>query len=469
MYKIPEKYYLRLHHVRPRFKRDIENVLLYIANEITKIGEKEIREFHEEVNKAIQLFPGNFDKKMKTINNWRTEISALFGFIIEDGYNAKPSNRALELSENEDLVEAFKKFLYTFQYPGGHIKNYEIKSLIENNVRFKPAQYLLKILTHAEKSESKRIYITKGEFCHCVVNDLRATSNKEDPSSTWRRIKTNRDSNIKYDLAGDVIRYAGDIIDYMEIANLLVTYDGYHYFLNRLENESILKFINSKEWFEGYNELSKESPVSLKKINETQYEWSEFINKKIEDTDFATDILALISDNKTEYRSLITQSAKLINEKLQDAHLLRTKDIGDMGESIVLGHEKQRVKEGGRSDLIHLIQKIPTQLAVGYDIQSIELNDIKRYIEVKTTISSKPIQFNKVHLTPNEWRTADSVKDRYFIYRLMISKEEKKLLVIQNPVGLYKKDIIEMFPQNGVELKFNDKAGRYEEVLMWKN
>ena len=49
--------------------------------------------------------------------------------------------------------------------------------------------------------------------------------------------------------------------------------------------------------------------------------------------------------------------------------------------------------------MIHLIKRIPTQFAVGYDISSVELDERKRYIEVKTTISSKPLHFNRIHLT----------------------------------------------------------------------
>lgn len=80
-YKIPNEYYFRIHHVRPRFKGDIENVLIYIAEEISAIGEKPKSEFVDAINAAIYRYPGNAHRELKTINNWRTEISALFGFI----------------------------------------------------------------------------------------------------------------------------------------------------------------------------------------------------------------------------------------------------------------------------------------------------------------------------------------------------------------------------------------------------
>lgn len=79
-YQIPDEYFFRLHHVRPRFKGDIENVLIYIAEEISRVGEKKTDEFISDVNAALfRILEAH--RELKTINNWRTEISALFGFI----------------------------------------------------------------------------------------------------------------------------------------------------------------------------------------------------------------------------------------------------------------------------------------------------------------------------------------------------------------------------------------------------
>ena len=172
------------------------------------------------------------------------------------------------------------------------------------------------------------------------------------------------------------------------------------------------------------------------------------------------------------YQELKKQSYALYDKILEKSDVIKTKDIGDMGESLVHSHECQRVKIGGREDLIHLIKRIPTQFAVGYDIQSVELDERKRYIEVKTTISSKPLHFNKVHLTPNEWNTANTMRDRYFVYRLMISKTEKKLFLIQDPVGLYKRDLIDMIPKDGADITFSTtraEVGNFEELLTWTN
>lgn len=469
MYKVPQQFYFRIHHVRPRFKGDIENVLIYMATAAAGISMQPENDFSDQMNSAIRQYPGNEIRKLKTINNWRTEISSLFGFyIVENGFT-RPGLRAVELAESGDLVKAFKVFLYSFQYPGAHIKAHEVLKQIKAGIHFKPVQYILQVLDTAEEETGKRIGLTKEEVCHCIFNDLRCTAGLETSADTWHRIEHNRSTGEEYDSTGDVIRYAGDIIDYMEIANLIVSYDGKVYYKNALENEAVIKFIKSAEWFDGYDDMISKKSGTLAEIQALSADWYRFVNRDISDTDFSTNILAFISSNPEEYRELQKTSAE-IYRNLLDQDDINTKDIGDMGETLVHSHECQYVKLGGRSDLIHLIKRIPTQFAAGYDIQSVELDERKRYIEVKTTISSKPLNFNKIHMTTNEWNTATSLNDRYYIYRLMISKQDRKLFVIQNPVGLYKQNVIKMVPKDGADIIFEPAtAGTFEELLSWIN
>ncbi len=482
-YTIPEQYYFRIHHVRPRFKGDIENVLIYMAEEISAVGERPVDEFVQAVNQAIYRYPGNAHRELKTINNWRTEISSLFGFIEHTELTDKPGRRAIELAEHQDLVECFKTFLYNFQYPGAHIKPKNVLEQIEAGVHFKPAQYILRLLRYANRDGGNTVGITKFEACHCIFNDLRVTRDNEGVEATWQRILMNRKNNLEYDQTGDVIRYAGDIIDYMEIANLLKTYDSRTYYLNTLEEEAIIKFCESTEWYGKYDHMIEQKSGTLDEVKSCVNGWFEYVNRDIQNTDFATDILAYIASDDVELKLLkesispVAESEDLIQREniLQkridaDYDSFSTKDIGDIGESLVHGHECMRIKLGGRSDLIHLIKRIPTQYAVGYDISSVELDERKRYIEVKTTISSKPLHFNRVHLTKNEWNTASSTHDRYFVYRLLLSKTEKKLFLLQDPVGLYKNDKINMIPSDGADITFDPKAvGHFEELLTWAN
>lgn len=484
-YKIPDEYFFRIHHVRPRFKGDIENVLIYMAEEISAVGELPVDEFVSKVNDVIYRYPGNAHRELKTINNWRTEISALFGFIEHSDNTDKPGRRANELAANQDLVECFKIFLYNFQYPGAHIKPRNVLEQIKNGIHFKPAQYILKLLKYANKEGGNAIGLTKYEVCHCVFNDLRVTRDNEDVEKTWERIINNRKDKVEYDQTGDVIRYAGDIIDYMEIANLLKTYDSHTYYLNTLEEEAIIKFIESSEWFSEYDTMIESCSGTMEKVKDCINGWFSYVNRDIQDTDFSTDILSYIASDAEELKQLrdstTTDSIGGVADLIERDNILEkriaayydnltTKDIGDIGESLVHGHECMRIKLGGRDDLIHLIKRIPTQFAVGYDISSVELDERKRYIEVKTTISSKPLHFNRVHLTKNEWNTASSTNDRYYVYRLMLSKNERKLFLLQDPVRLYKQDLINMIPSDGAEITFDPtKVGVFEELLTWKN
>lgn len=484
-YKIQEEYYFRIHHVRPRFKGDIENVLIYVAEEVARVGEKPTDEFVQAVNNALYQYPGNAHRELKTINNWRTEISALFGFIEHTDTTDKPGRRAVELANNQDLVESFKVFLYNFQYPGAHIKPKNVLEQIEAGVRFKPAQYILQLLRYANKDGGSSVGITKFEACHCIFNDLRVTRDNEGVEATWKRISDNRKNKMEYDQTGDVVRYAGDIIDYMEIANLLKTYDSRTYYLNTLEEETIIKFCESTEWFDEYDSMIANRAGDIETVKACVSGWFAYVNRDIQDTDFSTDILAFIANDEDELKELKKSSHAdgrpdlrefLDREEALEARVesymesFTTKDIGDIGEGLVHGHECMRVKLGGREDLIHLIKRIPTQFAVGYDISSVELDERKRYIEVKTTISSKPLHFNRIHLTKNEWNTASSTHDRYYVYRLLLSKKERKLFLLQDPVGLYKADKIDMIPSDGADITFDpSKVGEFEELLTWKN
>jgi len=472
MYSIPKEFYFRLHHIRPRFKGDIENVLIFIAKEFSKIPKLPNEDFNQKANESIKQFSGNIILNEKTINNWRTEISALFGFIESDDLESWCGRRAIELMEDGDLVKFFKIFLFNFQYPGGYLKPDKILELTQNKVHFKPAQFILKLLQYANDKFKNKNFITKAECCHLLFNDLRILQGKESFSSIWNRIESNRKNNIEYDLTGDIIRYASDIIDYMVIANLLVSNDEKTYYINDLEKKIILEFINSTEWFSGYDNINENlsEKDKLCSISNIKQEWFKYVNREIKSVDFSTDIFAFISKDNDEYKKYVKNSENDFLNKIEKENGISTKDIGDTGENLIFGHECEKLRIGNRKDLIHLIKKIPAQFAVGYDIISLELeNEKKRYIEVKTTISSKKLDFNKIHLTTNEWVAAESTRDRYFIYRLMISKEERKLFIIQDPVGLYKKDIINMIPRDGADVSFesNNNVGGFEELLLW--
>lgn len=491
IYQVPQEYFFRIHHCRSRFKGDVENILIFMATEITKLSAQYGDIDNEKLNTAIRRYPGNGGKTKKTIDNWRTEISSLFGFFEYVEGKKIAGDLTKHLAQYQDMVEFFKLFLYKFQYPGAHIDVKELMEQIEVGIRFKPAQYILSILEYAEKKTGKRQYITKAEACHCIFNDLRCTRDKESPDKVWARITENRANQLEYDETSDVIRYAGDILSYMEIANLLVCYDHKHFYSNyKREENAVSAFINSDLWFDKYDylydKIANETNLTDKKVRKIYYneinlqydEWFSFVNQKVENVDFRTNLLSLLSQGTEEYTKEKEEAIAKFYNSLQEKGIVKTKDTGDLGEDMVYIHECKRVSNIGRADVLHIIKHIPTQYAVGYDIQSVESTVKpkykKRYIEVKTTLIRSAIkQANyRFHLTPNEISTAETVRENYYVYRLIVSNNECKLFVIKNPIQLYEDGLINMTDNNGADVSFdvnNTKVGNFEELLVWIN
>jgi hypothetical protein len=78
----------------------------------------------------------------------------------------------------------------------------------------------------------------------------------------------------------------------------------------------------------------------------------------------------------------------------------------------------------------------------------------------------------RFHLTPNEVSTADTVRENYYVYRLIVNNNECKLFVIKNPIGLFEDGLLTMTDNNGADVSFdvnNAKVGNFEELLVWAN
>lgn len=464
MYKVPTEFFFRIHHVRSRFKSQVENVLVFMATNISDLGKLENFEFKEKLNEMIRQYPGNMDAKQKTINNWRTEISSLFGLFIEYGEFTEPGRRAKELTEDQDLVKFFKTFLFNFEYPGAHLKNHEIVKLCKMGIKFQPAKYILKVYKAAEAVEGKTIYLTKSEVTHCIFNDLRCTRDNQDPSEVWKRIKNNRELGVSYDSRGDVVRYAGDILDYMEIANLL-SFRGGKFFLNKIESFYIDLFTDSDYSFNGYSDSIGDETIGISQVSAVKLEWFNYVNRDMADIDFTTNVETYIEIDFSQKKQEILVD---LNDHINSAQKLSTAIVGNSGESLIISYERQKLIDKGFPSLTNLVNFIPTPLGVGYDIQSFEADgsELRKYIEVKTTISNRALSFNSFHITPNEWRTAMSVKERYYVYRLQLSQYTKKLFILNDLYGkVINKEVRLIQRSDGFDVRFYDSAG-YEEMIV---
>lgn len=466
MYAVPEAYYYRLHHVRPRFKDNVEHVLVFMATKISGMKTQVKEEYDRQLNSMIKEFPGNSDKKEKTINNWRTEISSLFGLMYsEDGYS-KSGLRAKELTDDQDLMKFFKIFLYNFEYPGAHLKDKEIVELCQKGIKFRPAPYILEILKNAERKGHRDIYLTAPEVVHCIFNDLRCTRDRCSTDQVWSRIRHNRDLQVSYNTQGDIIRYGKDILDYMVLAGLLVL-DGSKYRLSPIERKSIDFFIRSPRSFEGYDQYIGNAQTTIDDIRDIRVSWFEYVNEKISGFDFSTNVGAYIPVN-IDYQSDIIKRIEDLGDHVEYSEQISTAEVGKNGESIIVSHERNKLRKNGFSDLAHLVNFIPTKLGVGYDIQSIECDksELRKYIEVKTTVSRSAINFDTFHITENEWRTARSVKDRFYIYRLQVFQNETKLMIINNLYKHVREERIKLIKRrNGYDVKIQRSIGVEESLV----
>lgn len=465
-YKTPKEFYYRLHHVRPRFKSNIEAVLVYMATIISSVGEENIENFNAILTEKIREFPGNVTSTDKTIQNWRTEISALFSLYYEYDGTAAASDLAKDLSENQDLTKFFKYFIHSFQYPAGHLKQQEIVKMLDARIGFHPGSFIVKLLQYFEENfPKKQAYITKAELCHCVFNDLRITTDATDNNVQLAAeiIMRNRRNKADYDWSGDAVRYAGDILDYMVLGNLLNNY-GKDFRLKSSETRA-LDILSKQRYKDFYSNLKE-----MKDVAQQEYQWVKYVSSFVKKGIYSTDILAFLSENEEEYKEMVKRT-NYIRASVFPVQGTKTKDIGDYGESLVFGHECMYLKVNKREDLMHLVKCIPNHFAVGYDIQSVDREELKKYIEVKTTISTSEIDFNKFHLTPNELQTAQTLKDRYFVYRLSLNKHAKeaiKLRIYQNPFGLIANGDLRFDVKTGDMFGLNKNTSKEEALLKWQ-
>lgn len=486
-YQVPDEEWLRIHFVRPRFKSNIENVLLYMANECCRIPTCSCEEYSQKYFNAIRMFPGNIDMADKTLNNWRTEIPALFGFYTEDkAMNiTETSQMAKFLHENQDLTQFLKLFLYSFQFPGGHMKPQDLKDIVLNNIRFKPAKTIIQVLMAGNKllnaqNSIKEMSISAEEATWCIFNDKRVTSGRKSPYEVAKTILENRKKRLNYynpkdpkvfslqgkpRSKGDMTRYAGDILDYMELADLLESHNGY-FTLKGNELVSLNVFAKDDTFFKGYERFYGKKSIETSELSAIEPLWFDYVNESLNPNLFKTDLRTIF---KREDKIDVVFDDRIKDVVTSDNKT--TKDIGNLGEAIICGHEKMRLKINGYEDYIRLVQIVDSpSYHPGYDIDSFEADGTQdhRYIEVKTTISKHQIQMYGFHMSPNEWSVAGTIKDHYCVYRLMLSENEKILFILRDPVRLYKTDVIDAEPREGMEISFKSDTFEPTKLLAWK-
>jgi hypothetical protein len=443
-----------------------------MASEIAKIPESKKSEFKKHLNNSIKLYPGNAKAAIKTINNWRTEISALFGFIEYNNDLCRPSRNTNLLNDTGNLITFFRKFLAYFQYPGGHLKPEETYILIKKGIKFKPVQYIIDTVFASQEIRSdERVFgLTKAEVTHCIFNDIRVTTGKRTPKETAQLIIYNRDHKVSYDNTSDVVRYAGDILDYMVLANLADLKLNNRYYIKIAECIKLMPILKSTGYFCDYSDFYNKRNLNLFEIKNSQQNWFSYINTELDESLLETDIVSIIEEagNNSESK----EKSEMLSDMITKIRLLKSnnerfvnKDIGNAGEALALQHEYKRLENHIPKRLLKLIKKIPDNLGIGYDIKSYEDKTLLRFIEVKTSVSRSKLEYRSFKMSENEWNVAGNLNNQYYVYRFMISSDDISLFIIKDPVKKYKTDLLKVTFNSGAEINYNDNSGTYSPIL----
>ncbi len=325
----------------------------------------------------------------------------------------------------------------------------------------------------------KDMSISDEEATYCILNDLQVTSGKRSPREVAEIILSNRKNKLNYydkkdprnynskgkpRTKGDVVRYARDIMDYMEIAGLLERRMDGCFILKPNASAELKAFVDDSSYFVGYEQFYNVRNLESSMLAPVESEWFTYVNNLVNPDRFKTDIRTIIETSEVEV-VIEDRIAELIANDSTT-----TKDIGNIGETIIFSHEKQRLKLAGYENLLHLIAIVDSpSYHPGYDIDSLEGDGTNhhRYIEVKTTISRQKINLYSFHMSPNEWYVAETHREHYCVYRLMLSAKDKTLYILRNPVALYKTDEIKAFPRNGMEISFDAAKFQPEKLLIW--
>lgn len=130
-----------------------------------------------------------------------------------------------------------------------------------------------------------------------------------------------------------------------------------------------MTFANDVTWFSGYESFYKEDDIETTDLSKVEPIWFEYVNNSMKPDLFKTDIISIIGQHE--------EINVVFEDRIRDVVLSddrTTKDIGNLGEAIICGHEKMRLKINGYEEFIKLIQIVDSpNYHPGYDIVVLKL------------------------------------------------------------------------------------------------
>jgi len=435
--------------IRGKAQKELDNLLPAYANIVSEICPCTKDVFDQEFNDRLSeiIYDDTFDNlgenNQKTIRNHITEIAGkLFGLFYFDNqyFYESPSNEKL-LADN-DQPAFFKNLCLNFQFPNGTQKIQTIEDKINDGIKFKPFQFVLALLSIAQKNG---VVITKDEIGYYVLNAkqvLQGIISVEDVLSTVLKDRANN-SVKKLDSGSFHTQHIREQLNLLTLANL-INIEGNNVILNKSENQIIEVFIN---------ELSKPLKFDIFNYNlnkedekkQMYYDWSQYFGK------IAVPNPEILSTSIEALQREEIEKPKIVKKGVDQTIL------GDEGEDYVFNIEKERVN-ATHPRLVNKVLLLGKQRGLGYDISSVEANENReepefaRFIEVKSTkrITEPDITdttwTDTINLTRKEWIAAKQYRSAYNIYRVYFTPNATIVRKINDPFSKNEQGIITVLP-----------------------
>jgi hypothetical protein len=117
-----------------------------------------------------------------------------------------------------------------------------------------------------------------------------------------------------------------------------------------------------------------------------------------------------------------------------DGVLARCQENGRLGEQLVYGSERERLRACGRADLAERVVWVSlSNVAAGFDVLVPEEDGHDHFVEVKATQGSAMT----FPMSEGEWRKAEQARERFWIARVTeVRSDEPRIWWFRDPVGM---------------------------------
>lgn len=437
-----EKQY-RCSIIRSKSQKEIDDLLPAYAKIITDICPCAKKTFDHDFNVEFAAYiPA--DSTKKTFDNHRTEIAGkLFGmyYIAPHDDNSGeayvyPAERTMKFIEDNDQPAFFKDICFKMQFPNGLTKIETVKDRIKHGISIRPNAYVLNVLLLAKNAD---LILSKSDLGYYVLNSLDVLTRKVTPLEVVDLIRRDKRDGIvrKVHTEGKAssydVQHINEQINYLELANLVITNDDGEVALNTHDMDTVALFANLWDKDPLFNCATYNLDV-LSGRKQFQLNWDYYFSRLSSDADkFATTSASLGIIEHRAIAKTTTCTGKT--------------ELGDEGERYVLDYEKERVRAFD-ARLVGKVIHLGKTRGLGYDIQSViaesgDMAEFVKYIEVKSTKRvtapdlTDTMWVDTLNITRNEWIAALQHKDFYSIFRVYFVRGNIIMCVIKN---LYQKE-----------------------------